>query len=920
MSNARRLARLPAMVLAAGALAIGCTPEVPRAQFSYTELRARLPNGLRYVLLPDSTTSQIEVDVRYEVGSREDPPGKAGIAHLVEHMMFQQRPDGPESPPLMQSIDALTTFFNAYTNWDTTHYMLAGRKDQLDNFLKIESMRMYFRCQTITEDEFLREREVVRNEIRQRGGTPEGRVPDLTLAEVYPKDHAYSRMVGGDDANLTNITLKDVCDFMDRYYVPERATVIVAGAIDPNQTAQMVQRWFAPLEKRTAAPRVVVAPVTTVTKGRAEYQLDIERPELVVAWPLPASNSPEGRAVQWGLGRVFGGTAFQAQRYEFAYSVEPMVLGGQEAPVFAMIIELKGLDKVGEALEFVEKTTRQAHRGFTDATWADLEDFKAQSSASFLEGIESLTARTNTIGEAVQFDNTVEFDSSDVYMLRELERIKTFEGDRIASAIKKNLDYDKAKVILFKPDPKGIHGDRRSKVEFQTKSHDRRENPDVDPREAKRPLKVDADLGAFSKAERYQLGNGMRVVLAPIESPLPLVSAVLMFNVGDAQSGSTPSLARIAARFIDTPADMDALARTGIGVGGFADRDTTYVLSSGLNLYTGVIIKGLERTIKASEYSQKGIEAWQKRTRENFGRKDYQQEIEFSRQQLTALYGADHPYTVNGVLTPSSASDIGRDKLMDFKRSHYSAGNATLVLVGKFDVAKAKAQIADAFGGWGKGRVDEPVAPDQRPRTGPEYIGVVGDENPQMTVRIMYPAPAGIDGEEAARQVLKEMLNIRMGDIRFKLGSTYGTYAGRSPQLGPTSYTMGGDIDGKRAGESLAAMRAGVEALRRGDNFDVDFVRARRKLIEDLLGQSTVTSEMSQRLAFMARYDLPADYYSKLIKLIAAVSPAQVKSLLARELDPTKEIIVCLGDRPTLQKAFADAGLEQVKLVEPDYK
>src|SRR5687768_10356233 len=115
MSHACRLA---VAVAAASALA-SCTPEVPNAQFRYTELRQRLPNGLRLVILPDETTSQVEVDVRYEVGSREDPPGKAGLAHLVEHMMFQQRPDGPESPALMHAIDQLTTFFNAYTNWDT---------------------------------------------------------------------------------------------------------------------------------------------------------------------------------------------------------------------------------------------------------------------------------------------------------------------------------------------------------------------------------------------------------------------------------------------------------------------------------------------------------------------------------------------------------------------------------------------------------------------------------------------------------------------------------------------------------------------------------------------------------------------------------------------------------------------------------
>ena len=91
-------------------------------------------------------------------------------------------------------------------------------------------------------------------------------------------------------------------------------------------------------------------------------------------------------------------------------------------------------------------------------------------------------------------------------------------------------------------------------------------------------------------------------------------------------------------------------------------------------------------------------------------------------------------------------------------------------------------------------------------------------------------------------------------------------------------------------------------------------------MIEDLLAQSTVSSELAQRLSTIARFDLKPDYYKQLTKQIAAVSPAQVKLLMTRELDPAAEVVVCLGDRPSLEKAFADAGLDQVKLIEPDYK
>src|SRR5215813_4311308 len=120
-----------ASMVAAGVVAIllGCSTAAPTFVFKqHGEIRGRLQkNGLRFVVMPDPTTPLAEVDVRYEVGSREDPPGKAGLAHLVEHLMFQQRPEGPETKPLMQVLQQVTLNMNAYTESDKTHYMLNAR-------------------------------------------------------------------------------------------------------------------------------------------------------------------------------------------------------------------------------------------------------------------------------------------------------------------------------------------------------------------------------------------------------------------------------------------------------------------------------------------------------------------------------------------------------------------------------------------------------------------------------------------------------------------------------------------------------------------------------------------------------------------------------------------------------------------------
>jgi zinc protease len=898
-----------------------CNPAAPKFAFTHAERRGRLDaNGLRFVLMPDSSTQLVEVDVRYEVGSREDPPGKAGLAHLVEHMMFNLRPDGEKSPPLMQSINDLTTFFNAFTNWDTTHYMNTARIENLDAMLKIEAMRLFYGCQTITPAEFLREREVVRNEIRERSGTAEGQIPQLVMSAVYPKGHAYERMIGGDDTQLTTITLEDACKFIKDYYVPERATVIVAGGIEVDPTVTLIKKWFGRLEKRAGAPRAPVA-AFQVEAGRKQYELDVERPSVHLAWALPPGNTLEGEAARFGISSAWSRIARKGQEYEFAYSVDGGILGGKLAPVFMLSIELRSMAKLDEALEFAAKSARQAYRGFDEGTYEQIEEIKNQQKAAFIQNMEPLGARTQVVGELVQFSPDFNFDSDDLYLFHELEKIGKFDGDRIAKVVKKYFDPDKARVVVIKPNKEGLKGDTRAKVTFQTQSHDQIVVPYVDPKEAHEPIKLSGELKGLVGLQRFQLGNGMTVVMLPMKA-MPLVSTRLIFeHAGDAVSPDSPLLPSIAAQFLRLPPDAEAFAKTGVGVECETAPDATICVSSGVNIYLEVMLKGLERLITAGTYDQESIERWQKTVRGHLGTKSAQQHLELDRQLLTALNGPDHAYTKTGIYTADAVGKISKDKLDAFRRGHYTAGNATLIIVGDFEPKQAEALARASFHGWSKGTIDKPVDRTRAPRTAPARIGVVGKEEPQLSIQLAYPAPAGVDGQEGARQVLAEMIQIRVAEVRFKLGTTYGVRVGRRARSGPTAYGISGTVDAERAGESIRAIRDNIAMLRNADqSFEVDFVRARRKVISRLLGESTVTAELAARLGFIAQFDLDEKFFNTMLRQVAVLSVAQVQSLIKSELDPQKEVLVVLGDKPHLERAFKDAGILDAKLVEPDYK
>jgi zinc protease len=901
------------------AVVAACARTTPQILFKYGETRGRLhKNGLRFVVMPDATTQLLEVDVRYEVGSREDPPGKAGLAHLVEHLMFVQRPDGPGTLTIMQALQQATLDVNAYTNWDSTHYLTSARPELLDSLVKIEAIRMQAGCTTLTEDEFLREREVVRNEIRTRSRTPEDKIPQLALAKIYPPDHAYARMVGGDDEQIASITLADACEFMRKYYVPERAIVIVAGGVELQPAIASIEKWFNVLDRRAPAPRRVVERVPA-RKERSTIELDLERPWVTVAWPLPDARTPEGEAAQVGVWRAFIDARAKGDEYECATQGFPTLLGGREAPVFLIALELKSMSKLDECVDFVFKAARNASQGWDGGLWSQIEELRHTRQALFIAGLEPLFARANEVGDLVQFSTDVDFDSRELYVFHELDKLGKLDLARVGKSLSRALDPQAAKVVVFKPTKESGRGDHRSSVTFETRSDDDRDLGEVSPEEAERPLHLGIDLKSVAGATRFTLGNGMRVVLLPVEA-MPVVAAELVFDAGEASAPNNPALAWAAANFLSLPPDATILGETGIRLDCDTTADHTICRARGMAIYTDVVIEAFERLIKVGAYSQLEVEQWQRSMRDSYKLKRSQQRLEFERQQLAAIYGPDHPYTRTGVVLPEAIGKVGRDALYSFRDHHYTAANATLVIAGAFDAKRAADKIRHVFGDLRSGSRQPPVPPVAAHSGGPRYVGVVGSEDSQVDIAILYPSPPGIAGQEAARLILTAMLDDRVGVVRSKLGATYGTYARRDARLGASMYKLGGAVDSARAGEALAAMRDGVAAMRAGADFNASFVRARHRVIQHLLGESTVSAQLADELATIARFGLDPSYYAGLLKQVEVVSPAQVAALVTRELDPANEVVVALGDRAALAKAFADAGLSTVTFVEPSYR
>jgi predicted Zn-dependent peptidase len=723
----KRSTPLFAALLMTGLAFTACGPGAnPQFAVQTPVLKGRLANGLKLVVVPDKTTPMVQVDIRYEVGSNEDPEGKAGLAHLVEHMMFQHR-FGKEGtpiesrPPTFQILPQLgVTNMNAYTYWDMTHYWLQARKEDLPNLIQLEAARLHTGCKLIPEEQFEREREVVRNEIRQRTGTPMGQMRYEALRAAYPEGHPYHEMIGGDDSQLTNITMDDVCEFMKDYYVPSRATMIVAGNVDYDEVGKLVDKFFSGIEKREPAPRLPVTPLKI--EGRTVTQsFDLERTIVNVVWALPAHFTPEyenASFMQYALGNIAG---TQAEKYNECDYLGTGEMGGILGPVMMVSLEVRPGHSPQDCLNYIWKAAAMTPRYFEDLDDFDSEERqKSLRKQSFVESMEPLSQRTEFVANSVQFDKRLNFDGEDNFFYKELERLETLSAGKFKSYVKKTLSKSKALVFIAKANSEGKKGDTRSKMTYSA-GVAKLPDPVIDPATANVPLKVPSTDSILVQAERYELGNGLKVVLLPYEG-LPLVQARLVLRTGNIhESDSKSGLADIAAS-LSVPRGAGKVFASGVNIGGSGGMETTTFYSTGINIYLDPIIQGMERVIKVGTLSQKAIEDYRKNLKARFKRPSFQRGHVFRLEMAEALYGKDHPYTTKGRATPKTLGNIGVDAAHSFGRKHYSAKNGTLIVVGNFDVEKVKRSIRGSFGEWGGGHRDAHISKANPQQTGRDNI------------------------------------------------------------------------------------------------------------------------------------------------------------------------------------------------------
>jgi len=398
----------------------------------------RLANGLTVIIHEDHSVPLAAVNVWYHVGSARERTGRTGLAHLFEHLMFEGSKNVPEGA-FDRWLEAVGGSGNASTTQDRTNYWQDLPANALELALFLESDRMAHLLDTMTPARVDGQRDIVKNERRQRlENTPYG-MADLHLDEaLYPEGHPYRWPVIGSMEDLSAASHEDIADFFRRWYAPGNASLVVAGDVDSADVRRLVDKWFGDVPAGAPVPRMGTQPVVLAAEKRIAYEDQVQLPRLYLRWPTPPHLSPADAALD-AVGDVLAGgknsrlyrrLVYELQVAQEVYAYHASATIGS---AFDIVVTARAGHTLAEMQALVDEELARL-RG-APPTARELERFRNQREASFLSQLESLGGA----GKADQLNSYYFAAGNPDYFEEDLARYRALSPGDVQAAAQKHL-------------------------------------------------------------------------------------------------------------------------------------------------------------------------------------------------------------------------------------------------------------------------------------------------------------------------------------------------------------------------------------------------------------------------------------------------------------------------------------------------
>ncbi|MBA4353869.1 MAG: peptidase M16 [Novosphingobium sp.] len=929
-------AALPVQAFAQEAKPAPLAELVSKVEIPYESFK--LDNGLTVLVHTDRKAPVVAVSIWYGVGSKNEPKGKTGFAHLFEHLMF----NGTENVPgdffqPLQQVGA--TDLNGTTWFDRTNYYQTVPTGALDMTLMMESDRMGHLLGAVTQAVLDNQRGVVQNEKRQGDNEPYGLVEYEQLENLYPSGHPYHHSTIGSMADLDSASLEDVKGWFKDNYAPNNAILVLAGDIDLATAKAKVAKWFGdipsgPVVKPVSAPvPTLPAPLTKTIKDQ------VATTRIYRMWAVPGLDNPDYLPLDLAAS-VLGGLASSRLDDALVRQQKAAVAVSASASIFAQAGQFvvqadvtPGQDpaKVAAALD------AEVAKFIKEGPSAD-ELLRAATSATAGE-IRGLERTGGGSGKAPTLAEGLLYNGDPKHYRTELARLAAMKSGEVAAAMQKWLTRP-AFALTVEPGTREQGGEGRGGffTREATGGHPAYfRDPDAPAKGApgssvaaadRSKLPAVGDLAPldFPTIERATLKNGIAVYFAR-RTAVPTVSVRVSFDAGyaaDPKSAlGTQSLLLNLMNEGTEKLDSSALARErerlGAAIRLSANSDITSFqldalssnLAPSLGLLSDVVLHPaldpaeLER-VRAQQLA--GIASEMKNPA-----------ALASRTLNPALYGAQFPYAFppSGTGDPAVVKTLSRADLAAFHARWFRPDTARIFVVGDTTLDQVVKMLDGSFGSWKANRMARPVkdftvaipAPRarvilvDRPGSPQSYIvgGKVIDAKGTDDLVTLNTANDILGGNFLGR--------INM-NLREDKGWSYGTYNGVSEPLDRISFRVIAPVQADKTGEAIAQIRKEIAAFTGASGVKPEELDWSTKgSARELPGMFETSAAVLDGMAKIINYKRPDDYYETLAARYGKMTPAEADKAFRSKISSEGMVWVVVGDAATVKPQLAGLGL-----------
>lgn len=919
--------------LTVGALLIGCSggsSEMQNKEFKIDYEKFTLDNGLEVVLHEDHSDPIVAVATLMHVGSNREKPGRTGFAHFFEHMSFNDSENVPRGAN-RKMIPEWGGSRNGGTWTDGTIYYEVVPKDAFDKILWIDSDRFGYMINTVTEDALEAEKQVVKNEKRERvDNAPYGYTDEIIRKNLYPEGHPYSWTVIGSLPDLQAATLDDVKEFYEQYYGAGNATLVIAGDIDPVETKKKVEQWFGEIRKGPEVEKPTPLPVS-LSQTKSLYFEDnfAKLPELRMVFPTVEDYNADMYALNV-LGQLLSGSK-KAPLYQviveekkLAPNASTYQSSNEVAGEFVFRIRANAgmdLDEVKSAVE--EGLDRFETNGIDEK---DLQRIKAELETNLYQGVSTV------LNKAFQLVTDNEFGGNPSYISETAKLTQAVTGEDVMQVFNKYIkgqNYVMTSVVPAGQLDLTVEGGEKAEVYIEeivadvaAENTSRGEVAEYE----KTPSKYDRSEPVFGelpllkspKVWNAYLDNGMQV-FGIENNELPLVYFDITLKGGHyhdpiEKSGTAALLADLMTEgtATKTPAELEeAIGLLGASINMFAGTEEITISGSCLTRNFDETFALVKEVLLEPRWDEKEFDRIKQSLITRLKGREASPTAIASTVFSKLLYGEDHIMGYSSIGTSQSVESITLDDLKNYYEANFSPSVATFHVAGSIsqedvmqqldqlswessDVQIASYQLSEISNGGKLFFIDFPGAKQSVIYAGKQAISGINPEYNEL----------GYANEKLGGGSSGQLFQT----LRIEKGYTYGAYAYIPQRTEVSPFTVRTSVRANATLPSLEIIKDMVANY--AENFSQEDVevtqtkvlKANTRAFESLGAKLNMLHEIS-------KFGKQANFMEQEQEELTSMKLEDYREMISKYMNESKMLYLVVGDGATQLEEVRKLGM-----------